>query len=254
MPILAKREGAEVLAVPVSHAARQIGNSKYKSGPVACGYCRYQRCDVVDAEKPECLKHRNWNNPSCQNSCNLSQGIEQAAISIAWLLITVFPFLPETLIAYPETIMIVIGLAASFFCHAFYHSVDYIRTRTEKRVPLLSGIFPLVVERFYCFTPYGGKTLLSSAVRGLACLFICVICILYHGIAAIRHQLRMTPLANRLPIHRRIACFKPLCWSFAITHSSDHVTPALPTGGIVGLTPILLAMDWPLFLQGSPAD
>ncbi|MGB2166560.1 MAG: glycosyltransferase [Candidatus Puniceispirillales bacterium] len=29
MPILAKREGAEVLAVPVSHAARQIGNSKY---------------------------------------------------------------------------------------------------------------------------------------------------------------------------------------------------------------------------------
>lgn len=29
MPILAKREGAEVLAVPVGHAARQVGNSKY---------------------------------------------------------------------------------------------------------------------------------------------------------------------------------------------------------------------------------
>jgi dolichol-phosphate mannosyltransferase len=29
MPILAKREGAEVLAVPVGHAARQVGSSKY---------------------------------------------------------------------------------------------------------------------------------------------------------------------------------------------------------------------------------
>lgn len=29
MPIIAKREGAEVLAVPVDHAARQVGSSKY---------------------------------------------------------------------------------------------------------------------------------------------------------------------------------------------------------------------------------
>ena len=49
----------------------------------------------------------------------LSQGIEQAAISIAWLLITVFPFLPETLIAYPETIMIVIGFGGQFLTSLF---------------------------------------------------------------------------------------------------------------------------------------
>jgi hypothetical protein len=63
---------------------------------------------------------------------SLSHIIEQAAISFAWLLITVFPFLPETLVEHPETIMIVIGFGGQFL-FAMRFIIQWITSEREQK-------------------------------------------------------------------------------------------------------------------------
>lgn len=94
----------------------------------------------------------------------LSQGIEQAAISIAWLLITVFPFLPETLIAYPETIMIVIGFGGQFL-FAMRFIIQWITSEREQK-----SVIPIA---FWYFSIGGGAVLLLYAIWRQDPVIIC---------------------------------------------------------------------------------
>ena len=46
---------------------------------------------------------------------SMSSAIEQAAVAFAWLLISILPFLPESLPEHPESIMIVVGFGGNFY-------------------------------------------------------------------------------------------------------------------------------------------
>jgi len=86
---------------------------------------------------------------------SMSLAIEQAAIAIAWLLITVFPFLPETLPEHPESLMIVVGFGGQFL-FAMRFIIQWITSEGAKR-----SVIPVV---FWYFSIGGGSVLLLYAI------------------------------------------------------------------------------------------
>jgi len=86
---------------------------------------------------------------------SMSSAIEQAAIAIAWLLITVFPFLPETLPEHPESLMIVVGFGGQFL-FAMRFIIQWITSEGAKR-----SVIPVV---FWYFSIGGGSVLLLYAI------------------------------------------------------------------------------------------
>jgi lipid-A-disaccharide synthase-like uncharacterized protein len=86
---------------------------------------------------------------------SMSLAIEQAAIAIAWLLITVFPFLPETLPENPESLMIVVGFGGQFL-FAMRFIIQWITSEGAKR-----SVIPVV---FWYFSIGGGSVLLLYAI------------------------------------------------------------------------------------------
>jgi len=86
---------------------------------------------------------------------SMSLAIEQTAIAIAWLLITVFPFLPETLPESPESLMIVVGFGGQFL-FAMRFIIQWITSEGAKR-----SVIPVV---FWYFSIGGGSVLLLYAI------------------------------------------------------------------------------------------
>ncbi|NBQ83182.1 MAG: lipid A biosynthesis [Alphaproteobacteria bacterium] len=86
---------------------------------------------------------------------SMSSAIEQAAIAIAWVLITVFPFLPETLPEHPESLMIVVGFGGQFL-FAMRFIIQWITSEGAKR-----SVIPVV---FWYFSIGGGSVLLLYAI------------------------------------------------------------------------------------------
>ncbi len=86
---------------------------------------------------------------------SMSSAIEQAAIAIAWVLITVFPFLPETLPEHPESLMIVVGFGGQFL-FAMRFIIQWITSEGVKR-----SVIPVV---FWYFSIGGGSVLLLYAI------------------------------------------------------------------------------------------
>ena len=86
---------------------------------------------------------------------SMSSAIEQAAIAIAWVLITVVPFLPETLPEHPESLMIVVGFGGQFL-FAMRFIIQWITSEGAKR-----SVIPVV---FWYFSIGGGSVLLLYAI------------------------------------------------------------------------------------------
>jgi len=86
---------------------------------------------------------------------SMSLAIEQAAIAIAWLLLTVFPFLPETFPENPESLMIVVGFGGQFL-FAMRFIIQWITSEGAKR-----SVIPVV---FWYFSIGGGSVLLLYAI------------------------------------------------------------------------------------------
>ena len=86
---------------------------------------------------------------------SMSSAIEQAAIAIAWVLITVFPFLPETLPEHPQSLMIVVGFGGQFL-FAMRFIIQWITSEGAKR-----SVIPVV---FWYFSIGGGSVLLLYAI------------------------------------------------------------------------------------------
>ena len=86
---------------------------------------------------------------------SMSSAIEQAAIAIAWVLITVFPFMPETLPEHPESLMIVVGFGGQFL-FAMRFIIQWITSEGAKR-----SVIPVV---FWYFSIGGGSVLLLYAI------------------------------------------------------------------------------------------
>ena len=86
---------------------------------------------------------------------SMSSAIEQATIAIAWVLITVFPFLPETLPEHPESLMIVVGFGGQFL-FAMRFIIQWITSEGAKR-----SVIPVV---FWYFSIGGGSVLLLYAI------------------------------------------------------------------------------------------
>jgi lipid-A-disaccharide synthase-like uncharacterized protein len=86
---------------------------------------------------------------------SMSSAIEQAAIAIAWVLITIFPFLPETLPEHPESLMIVVGFGGQFL-FAMRFIIQWITSEGAKR-----SVIPVV---FWYFSIGGGSVLLLYAI------------------------------------------------------------------------------------------
>ena len=85
----------------------------------------------------------------------LSQIIEQTAISLSWLLVTIFPFLPESLVEHPETIMIIIGFGGQFL-FAMRFIIQWITSEREQK-----SVIPIA---FWYFSIGGGSVLLLYAI------------------------------------------------------------------------------------------
>jgi len=86
---------------------------------------------------------------------SMSSAIEQAAIAIAWVLITVVPFLPATLPEHPESLMIVVGFGGQFL-FAMRFIIQWITSEGAKR-----SVIPVV---FWYFSIGGGSVLLLYAI------------------------------------------------------------------------------------------
>ena len=86
---------------------------------------------------------------------NLSAGIEAAAVAIAWLVITVFPFLPASLPDHPETVMITIGFGGQLL-FAMRFIIQWISSERQSR-----SIIPIA---FWYFSIGGGVVLLLYAI------------------------------------------------------------------------------------------
>ena len=86
---------------------------------------------------------------------SMSSAIEQAAIAIAWVLITVVPFLPETLPEHPESLMIIVGFGGQFL-FAMRFIIQWITSEGAKR-----SVIPVV---FWYFSIGGGSVLLLYAI------------------------------------------------------------------------------------------
>ena len=86
---------------------------------------------------------------------NLSAGIEATAVAIAWLVITVFPFLPASLPDHPETVMITIGFGGQLL-FAMRFIIQWISSERQSR-----SIIPIA---FWYFSIGGGVVLLLYAI------------------------------------------------------------------------------------------
>ena len=120
---------------------------------------------MVNAPKPETARNTGTGLiPMAEMIASLSHIIEQAAISFAWLLITVFPFLPETLVEHPETIMIVIGFGGQFL-FAMRFIIQWITSEREQK-----SVIPIA---FWYFSIGGGAVLLLYAIWRQDPVIIC---------------------------------------------------------------------------------
>lgn len=86
---------------------------------------------------------------------SMSAAIEQAAIAVAWVLVTIFPFLPESLPDHPESIMIVVGFGGQFL-FAMRFIIQWITSEGAKK-----SVIPVV---FWYFSIGGGSVLLLYAI------------------------------------------------------------------------------------------
>ena len=86
---------------------------------------------------------------------SMSAAIEQAAIAVAWVLVTIFPFLPESLPDHPESIMIVVGFGGQFL-FAMRFIIQWITSEGAKK-----SVIPVV---FWYFSIGGGPVLLLYAI------------------------------------------------------------------------------------------
>jgi lipid-A-disaccharide synthase-like uncharacterized protein len=85
----------------------------------------------------------------------LSASIESLAVGLSWTLITIFPFLPESLPDHPETVMIVIGFGGQFL-FAMRFIIQWITSERENR-----SVIPIA---FWYFSIGGGMVLLLYAI------------------------------------------------------------------------------------------
>ena len=85
----------------------------------------------------------------------MSAAIEHGAIAVAWLLISIFPFLPASLPDHPESIMIVVGFGGQFL-FAMRFIIQWITSEGAKR-----SVIPVV---FWYFSIGGGSVLLLYAI------------------------------------------------------------------------------------------
>ena len=86
---------------------------------------------------------------------SMSSAIEQAAVAFAWLLISILPFLPESLPEHPESIMIVVGFGGQFL-FAMRFIIQWLTSEGAKR-----SVIPVV---FWYFSIGGGSVLLLYAI------------------------------------------------------------------------------------------
>lgn len=94
----------------------------------------------------------------------LSQIIEQTAVSFSWLLVTIFPFLPESLTKHPETIMIIVGFGGQFL-FAMRFIIQWIKSEREQK-----SVIPIA---FWYFSIGGGAILLLYAIWRQDPVIIC---------------------------------------------------------------------------------
>ena len=94
----------------------------------------------------------------------LSQIIEQTAVSFSWLLVTIFPFLPESLTEHPETIMIIVGFGGQFL-FAMRFIIQWIKSEREQK-----SVIPIA---FWYFSIGGGAILLLYAIWRQDPVIIC---------------------------------------------------------------------------------
>jgi lipid-A-disaccharide synthase-like uncharacterized protein len=95
---------------------------------------------------------------------NLSSMIETGAVAVSWLLVTVFPFLPDNLTEKPEQVMIVVGFGGQFL-FAMRFIIQWIKSEGEKR-----SVIPLA---FWYFSIGGGSVLLLYAIWRQDPVIIC---------------------------------------------------------------------------------
>jgi lipid-A-disaccharide synthase-like uncharacterized protein len=94
----------------------------------------------------------------------LSSMIETGAVAVSWLLVTIFPFLPENLTERPEQVMIVVGFGGqALFGMRFI--IQWLTSEGEQR-----SVIPLA---FWYFSIGGGSVLLLYAVWRQDPVIIC---------------------------------------------------------------------------------
>lgn len=94
----------------------------------------------------------------------MSAAIEAGAVAVSWLLVTVFPFLPDTLPDHPEQVMIVVGFGGQFL-FAMRFIIQWIRSEGARK-----SVIPVV---FWYFSIGGGSVLLLYAIWRQDPVIIC---------------------------------------------------------------------------------
>lgn len=95
---------------------------------------------------------------------HLSASIEAVAVAISWVLITLFPFLPDNLPDHPETVMITIGFGGQML-FAMRFIIQWISSERQSR-----SIIPIA---FWYFSIGGGVVLLMYAIWRQDPVIIC---------------------------------------------------------------------------------
>lgn len=95
---------------------------------------------------------------------HLSASIEAVAVAFSWVLITLFPFLPDTLPDHPETVMITIGFGGQML-FAMRFIIQWISSERQSR-----SIIPIA---FWYFSIGGGVVLLMYAIWRQDPVIIC---------------------------------------------------------------------------------
>ncbi len=90
--------------------------------------------------------------------------IETGAIAVSWALITMFPFLPDSLPENPEQIMIVVGFGGQFL-FAMRFIIQWIKSEGAKK-----SVIPMA---FWYFSIGGGSVLLLYAIWRQDPVIIC---------------------------------------------------------------------------------
>lgn len=90
--------------------------------------------------------------------------IEAGAVAVSWALVTILPFLPETLPQNPERVMIVVGFGGQFL-FAMRFIIQWITSEGAKK-----SVIPLA---FWYFSVGGGSVLLLYAIWRQDPVIIC---------------------------------------------------------------------------------